>query len=42
MDVKPQGLVLREVAPGWTAGEVQKLTGADLIAKGQIPEIRFV
>lgn len=42
IDVKPEGLVLREVAPGWTPAEVQKLTGAALIAKGQIPEIRFV
>jgi 3-oxoacid CoA-transferase B subunit len=42
IDVKPQGLFLRELAPGWTAAEVQKLTGAHLIAKGQIPEIRFV
>jgi 3-oxoadipate CoA-transferase beta subunit len=42
IDVKQEGLVLREVAPGWTAGEVQKLTGAELIAKGQIPEIQFV
>ena len=42
IDVKPLGLFLREVAPGWTAAEVQKLTGADLIAKGQIPETRFV
>jgi 3-oxoacid CoA-transferase B subunit len=42
IDVKPEGLVLREVAPGWTAAEVQKLTGAGLIAKGKVPEIRLV
>ncbi len=41
IDVRPEGLVLREVAPGWTAEEVQKLTGAPLIAKGRVPEIRF-
>ena len=41
IDVKPEGLVLREVAPGWTLEEVQELTGAKLIAKGRVPEIRF-
>jgi 3-oxoacid CoA-transferase B subunit len=41
IDVRPEGLVLREVAPAWTAEEVQKLTGAPLIAKGRVPEIRF-
>src|SRR3979411_1311132 len=42
IDVKPEGLVLREVAPGWTAEEVQKATGAPLIAKGRVAEIIFV
>jgi 3-oxoacid CoA-transferase B subunit len=42
IDVKPEGLLLREVAPGWTAAEVQELTGAELIAKGQIPEMHLV
>jgi len=41
IDVKPEGLVLREVAPGWSAEEVQSLTGASLIARQQIPEIDF-
>jgi 3-oxoacid CoA-transferase B subunit len=41
IDAKAEGLVLREVAPGWTPDEVQQLTGAKLIAKGNIPEIRF-
>jgi 3-oxoacid CoA-transferase B subunit len=41
IDVKPEGLVLREVAPGWTADEVQKATGAPLIAKGRVAEITF-
>jgi 3-oxoacid CoA-transferase B subunit len=41
IDVRPEGLVLREVAPCWTAEEVQKLTGAPLIAKGRVPEISF-
>jgi 3-oxoacid CoA-transferase B subunit len=39
IDVKPEGLVLREVAPGWTAEEVQTVTGAPLIAKGRIPDM---
>ena len=41
IDVTDQGLVLREGAPGWTSEEVQKLTGALLIAKGRVPEIRL-
>src|SRR5437588_9341215 len=41
VDVMPQGLSLREVAPGWTADEVRKLTGAPMIAQGQVPEIRL-
>lgn len=39
IDVKPEGLVLREVAPGWTLDEVQKVTGAPLIAQGRVAEI---
>ena len=41
IDVKPEGLILREIAPGWTFGEVQKLTGAPLIARQKIPEMSF-
>src|SRR5580658_8128222 len=41
IDVKPGGLVLREVAPGWNVGEVQALTGAKLAAQEGITEIRF-
>jgi len=41
IDVRPEGLVLREVAQRWPAEEVQKLTGAPLVAKGRVPEIRF-
>jgi 3-oxoacid CoA-transferase B subunit len=41
VDVTPEGLSLREVAPGWTAEEVQRLTGAPLQIRGRIPEIRF-
>jgi len=39
IDVEPEGLVLREVTPGWTVDEVQKLTGAPLKAAGRVPEI---
>ena len=42
IDVKSAGLHLREVAPGWTAEEVQKATGAPLIAKSRLEEISFV
>jgi len=41
IDVKPEGLILREVARGWTAEEVQELTGAPLIAGQRIPEMSF-
>jgi 3-oxoacid CoA-transferase subunit B len=41
IDVTPEGLVLRETAPGWTAEEVQQLTEACLITRGRVPEMRF-
>src|SRR6266446_4903049 len=41
IDVKPEGLLLREVARGWTVEEVQALTGAPLIVRRQIPEMNF-
>lgn len=41
IDVKSEGLVLREVAPGWSADEVQNATGAPLVVKGCIAEINF-
>ncbi|HKV25083.1 MAG TPA: 3-oxoacid CoA-transferase subunit B [Candidatus Acidoferrum sp.] len=41
IDVKPEGLVLREAAPGWTFEELQELTGAPLRAAGSVPEIKF-
>jgi 3-oxoacid CoA-transferase B subunit len=41
IDVKPEGLVLREAARGWTVKEVQALTGAELIARQRIPEMSF-
>jgi 3-oxoacid CoA-transferase B subunit len=41
IDVKPDGLLLRETAPGWTAEEVQALTGAHLIARDCVPGMQF-
>jgi 3-oxoacid CoA-transferase B subunit len=41
IDVTPRGLVLREVAHGWTPAEVQELTGAPLAVQGRVPEMRF-
>jgi 3-oxoacid CoA-transferase B subunit len=41
IDVLPEGLVLRETAPDWTAEEVRQHTGARLITRGRIPEMRF-
>jgi 3-oxoacid CoA-transferase B subunit len=39
IDVTPDGLLLREVAPGWTPQEVQKLTEPGLIAAGAVPDM---
>jgi len=41
IDVKPEGLLLREVARGWTPEQVQALTGAQLIVRQRIPEMIF-
>ena len=41
IDVNHTGLMLREVAPGWSIEEVQKLTGAPLMTLGRAPEIKF-
>lgn len=41
VDVKPEGLVLREAAPGWSIEEVQKLTGAPLLSLGRVPELKL-
>jgi 3-oxoacid CoA-transferase subunit B len=40
IDVTGEGLVLREVAPGWTAEEVQARTEAKLIVRGAVPEMK--
>src|SRR3989454_11745693 len=39
IDVKPEGLILREVGAGWTLEEVQAMTGAPLIARQKILEM---
>jgi len=40
LDVTEEGLVLREVAPGLTAQEVVRLTGAELTLAPEVKEIR--
>jgi 3-oxoacid CoA-transferase subunit B len=39
IDVQPQGLVLREVAPGFTPEDVQKFTEPRLHYSGKVPEM---
>jgi 3-oxoacid CoA-transferase subunit B len=41
IDVSADGLLLREVAPGWSAAEVQALTGAKLTVPENVPGIRL-
>ena len=41
IDVKPEGLLLREVAPDWTVKEVQALTEPKLIVAEDIKEIEL-
>jgi 3-oxoacid CoA-transferase B subunit len=41
IDVTKQGLVLREVAPGWSAEEVQTLTEPKLIVAKDLKEIEL-
>lgn len=42
IDVTPQGLLLREVAPGWTAAEVQSFTEPILHYSEPVLEMRLV
>ena len=42
IDVTPGGLVLREVAPGVTAEEVVRSTGAPLEVPGDVPEMQAI
>jgi 3-oxoacid CoA-transferase subunit B len=41
IDVTPKGLVLRERAPGNSADDIAKATGAPLIVNGDAPEMRI-
>jgi 3-oxoacid CoA-transferase B subunit len=41
IDVTPEGLVLREVAPGVTPEQVQELTQPKLIIPASVPEMEF-
>jgi 3-oxoacid CoA-transferase subunit B len=41
IDITQDGLVLREVAPGWTAEDVQALTEAPLIIAGDLKDIEL-
>ncbi len=41
IDVVPDGLLLREVAPGWTPQEVQQFTEPKLIVREPVPEMRI-
>jgi 3-oxoacid CoA-transferase B subunit len=41
IDVLPEGLALREVAPGWSPEEVQAATEASLLVRGRVPEMRL-
>jgi 3-oxoacid CoA-transferase B subunit len=41
IEVTGEGLVLKEIAPGWTVPEVQDLTDARLITAADLREITF-
>jgi len=41
IDVTPQGLRLREVAPGWTPAEVRASTEAKLSVPASVPEMKL-
>src|SRR6201998_3460954 len=41
IDVTKDGLVLREVAPGWTPEEVQERTEAKLMVRAKVPEMKL-
>jgi 3-oxoacid CoA-transferase B subunit len=41
IEVTWEGLALKEVAPGWTPGEVQEITGAALIIAPDLKEIEL-
>jgi 3-oxoacid CoA-transferase subunit B len=39
MDVTPEGLLLREIAPGLTVEELQKVTEPKLLVRGKVPTL---
>jgi acyl CoA:acetate/3-ketoacid CoA transferase beta subunit len=41
-EVTPQGLALREIAPGVTVEEVKAATGCNLIVPREVPVVRMV
>jgi 3-oxoacid CoA-transferase subunit B len=41
IDVEPDGLVLREVAPGLTPEDVQAVTEPKLMIRGRVPEMKL-
>lgn len=42
IDVTKKGLVLKEVAPGWTAKEIKKLTEPKLIVSSDLKEVEIM
>jgi acyl CoA:acetate/3-ketoacid CoA transferase beta subunit len=42
IDVTKKGLVLKEVAPGWTAKEIKKLTEPKLIVSPDLKEVEIM
>jgi acyl CoA:acetate/3-ketoacid CoA transferase beta subunit len=41
MEVTPEGLVLKEVAPGLTAEDVQSVTEPELVISPDLKEMQF-
>jgi acyl CoA:acetate/3-ketoacid CoA transferase beta subunit len=41
MQITPKGILLKEVAPGWTAEEIQVLTEPRLIITSDLKEIEL-
>jgi acyl CoA:acetate/3-ketoacid CoA transferase beta subunit len=41
IEVTEQGLVMREVAPGWTIADVKQLTKATLLADAALHEVQL-
>lgn len=41
IEVTPEGLLLKELAPGWTPQEVQSQTGAKLTVADDVKEVEF-